>query len=104
MSVAGRRSYDTGASGEVQANVNRIANQLEALITQRAADAHVALSDFDAQDVSADYSSKEKKWGAAAHETMSIIQLLRKTMAENDGTAAETMSRARSAVANIGAV
>lgn len=98
-----RRSYDTGASGEMQGNVDRIAGQLEALITQRAADANVALADFEAGDVSADYGGKEKKWGAAAQETLAIIQLLRKTMAENDSTAGEVMSRARSVVGNIGA-
>lgn len=102
MTGVDRRSYDTGASGEVQANVNRIAGQLEALIQQRAADANIALSDFDAGDVSAEYSAKEQKWGTAAHETLQIIQLLRTTMAQNDTTAGSAMTRARAAVAAIG--
>lgn len=102
MAGLDRRSYDTGASGEAQANVNRIAGQLEALIQQRASDANIALSDFDAGDVSAEYSGKERKWGAAAHETLQIIQLLRTTMGQNDTTASTAMSRARAAVAAIG--
>lgn len=97
-----RRSYDTGASGEVQANVNRIAGQLEALIQQRASDANIALGDFSADGVSEEYSAKEKKWGNAAHETLQIIHLLRSTMSENDNTAGHTMARARAAVNNIG--
>ncbi|MQA81753.1 MAG: hypothetical protein GEV10_25315 [Streptosporangiales bacterium] len=101
MVATDRRSYDTGASGEVQANVNRIAGRLETLINQRASDAGIALGDFEAGDVSADYSGKERKWGDAASQTMEIVRLLRKTMEDNDQTAGNTMSRARSAVANI---
>lgn len=102
MNGPDRRSYDTGASGEVQANVGRIAGQLEALIQQHAADANIALGDFAAEDVSADYSAKERKWGTAAHETLQIIQLLRTTLGQNDATAGNAMSRARAAVAAIG--
>lgn len=97
-----RRSYDTGASAETQGNLGRICSQLESLIDQEAQANGIALSDFNAQDVSGDYSHKQKKWGAAAHETKSIIALLRQTMSENDGTASETMAKARTAVADIG--
>lgn len=101
MTTLDRRSYDTGASGEVQANVNRLAGRLETLIAQRASDAGMALSDFEAQDVSADYSAKERAWATAATETLTIIRLLRTTMAGNDDTASQTVTRARSAVAGI---
>jgi uncharacterized protein YukE len=101
MGNTDRLSYDTGASAETQGNVARIAGQLESLIHQRLADVNAALSDFHDAAVDPAYHAKEVRWRNAANETLNIIRLLRTTLHENDATAQQAQSRARSAVEAI---
>jgi hypothetical protein len=103
MAYNSRLSYDTAASGETQSNIHAIIGRLESLIGVRNNDVQRALSDFDAEDVSGAYSDKERKWLAAAAETKAIIDLVKRTLSENDGTAHQAQSRARAAVDGIGA-
>lgn len=97
-----RRSYDAAASQEAQDNFNRVASQLEALIDQRDADVKAAMTQFQADGVSDDYQGKEQRWNVAASEVRSIIRLVRQSLEQNDATAQQTLSRARSAVDSIG--
>jgi hypothetical protein len=101
MSADGRRSYDTGASGETQTNIHAIMGQLETLIGQHKTHVSTALSDFEATGVSDPYSAKEVKWQNAANEVHAIINLVKSTLEANDGTAQATLSKAGAAVEAI---
>ncbi|AQS69503.1 pore-forming ESAT-6 family protein [Streptomyces pactum] len=97
-----RRSYDTGASTEVQGGLQGIVAQLERVLTDRDKAVKAAMADFQADGVSDEYHGKEVRWNRAADEVRSIIQLVRTTLEDNDGTAQSTMAKARAAVDNIG--
>jgi hypothetical protein len=102
MSTLDRRSYDTGASAQVQGDLAGIIARLESAINQRSADVRAAMADFQADGVSAEYEGAEHRWNNAANEVREIIHLVRTTLARNDETAHTTLSRARSAVQDIG--
>ncbi|MFJ9666944.1 pore-forming ESAT-6 family protein [Streptomyces sp. NPDC101219] len=97
-----RRSYDTGASSEVQGGLQGIVGQLERVLTDRDKAVKAAMADFKADGVSDEYHGKEVRWNRAANEVRSIIRLVRTTLVENDGTAQTTLAKARAAVDNIG--
>jgi hypothetical protein len=97
----GRRSYDTGASAQTQANIQAIVGRLETLINQREADVKAAMADFQADGVSDLYYAKEQRWHRAAQEVRQIIALVKGTLEKNDVTAAETLSRAKASVDSI---
>ncbi|GAA3161591.1 MULTISPECIES: pore-forming ESAT-6 family protein [Streptomyces] len=97
-----RRSYDTGASSEVQGGLQGIVGQLERVLADRDKAVKAAMADFQADGVSEEYHGKELRWNRAANEVRSIIQLVRTTLEDNDGTAQSTMAKARAAVDNIG--
>ncbi|MDT0399703.1 MULTISPECIES: pore-forming ESAT-6 family protein [Streptomyces] len=97
-----RRSYDTGASSEVQGGLQGIVGQLERVLADRDKAVKAAMADFQADGVSEEYHGKELRWNRAADEVRSIIQLVRTTLEDNDGTAQSTMAKARAAVDNIG--
>ncbi|MBT3073533.1 MULTISPECIES: pore-forming ESAT-6 family protein [Streptomyces] len=97
-----RRSYDTGASTEVQGNIQLVIAQLEQVITARDRQVKAAMNDFAADGVADEYHGKELRWNATSQEVRNIIQLLRTTLEKNDGTAAQTLARAKAAVDGIG--
>ncbi len=97
-----RRSFDTGVSQQVQGDIQGIVGRLEALIGQRDQAVAAAMSDFQADGVSDDYSDVERRWKSAAGEVRQIIQLVKTTMTRNDETAGSTLAQARSAVQGIG--
>ncbi|MEU2383277.1 pore-forming ESAT-6 family protein [Streptomyces sp. NPDC012461] len=97
-----RRSYDTGASSEVQGGLQGIVGQLERVLADRDKAVKAAMADFKADGVSDEYHGKEVRWNRAANEVRSIIRLVRTTLEENDGTAQATLAKARAAVDNIG--
>jgi hypothetical protein len=97
----GRRSYDTGASAEAQANIQQIVARLETLIGTRDTDVKAALADFEATGVSEEYRAKEAKWHTAANETREIIRLVKATLEKNDEIAGTTLNRAGAAVRGI---
>jgi hypothetical protein len=101
MGAGARRSYDTAASQETQANIHAIIARLEALIGQHDADVKAAMADFEASGVSAEYAAKEAKWHQAANETREIIRLVKATLASNDQTAQTALSKASAAVSAI---
>ncbi|MEV5594055.1 pore-forming ESAT-6 family protein [Streptomyces sp. NPDC052496] len=97
-----RRSYDTGASAEAQGNIQSVIARLEQVIAERDAQVKAAMADFTADGVADEYHGKEMRWNRASQEVKSIIQLLRSTLEKNDGTAHQTLARAKAAVDNIG--
>ncbi|MER6619589.1 MULTISPECIES: pore-forming ESAT-6 family protein [unclassified Streptomyces] len=97
-----RRSYDTGASSEVQGGLQGIVGQLERVLADRDRAVKAAMADFQADGVSEEYHGKEMRWNRAADEVRNIIRLVRTTLEENDGTAQSTLAKARAAVDNIG--
>ncbi|MCU1527886.1 MAG: hypothetical protein JWP75_1649 [Frondihabitans sp.] len=99
---ADRRDYDVAASQSAQDNFNRVAAQLESLIDQRDSDVRAAMSDYQADGVSDEYQSKELRWKNAAAEVKQIIATLKRSLAQNDETAQQTLQKAKSAVDNIG--
>ncbi|MBG0855128.1 pore-forming ESAT-6 family protein [Streptomyces spinoverrucosus] len=99
---ADRRSYDTGASTDAQANIQTVIGRLEEVIGQRDRQVKAAMADFTADGVADEYHGKEQRWNRASQEVRNIIQLLKTTLEKNDGTAQSTLSRAKAAVDNIG--
>ncbi|WP_030160098.1 pore-forming ESAT-6 family protein [Streptomyces sp. NRRL S-244] len=97
-----RRSYDLGASTEAQGNIKVVIDQLEQVIAARDAQVAAAMTNFEADGVSDEYHGKELRWKNASEEVKNIIRLLQSTMDKNDGTARQTLSRAKTAVNNIG--
>ncbi|MFG2862233.1 pore-forming ESAT-6 family protein [Streptomyces sioyaensis] len=97
-----RRSYDSGASAEAQGNIQAVIARLEQVIAARDAQVKAAMSDFAADGVADEYHGKELRWNRASQEVRSIIQLLKTTLEKNDGTAHQTLARAKAAVNNIG--
>lgn len=97
-----RRSYDTGASSEVQGSLGTIIGQLERVLGDRDRAVKAAMTEFQADGVSDEYHGKEARWNRAANEVREIIRLVRTTLEQNDGTAQSTLSKARAAVDNIG--
>ncbi|MEU3354796.1 pore-forming ESAT-6 family protein [Streptomyces sp. NPDC037389] len=99
---ADRRSYDTGASSEVQGSLAGIISRLETVLSERDGAVKAAMAEFQADGVSDQYHGKEQRWNQAATEVRQIIHLLRSTMEKNDGTAQSTLSKAKAAVDAIG--
>lgn len=97
-----RISFDTGASGQVQTDVEMIANRLETLISERDQQVMAALSDFQMDGADTEYQHVEIRWKNASEEVKNIIRLVRETMQSNDESATTTQSRTRSAIAGIG--
>ena len=97
-----RRAFDTGASQSAQDQFNAVANRLEALIGQRDRDVAMAMAEYQADGVSDEYAGKEQRWHNVAGQVRSIIQTLRGSLGSNDETAATSLQRAGTAVANIG--
>ncbi|MFE6364159.1 pore-forming ESAT-6 family protein [Streptomyces sp. NPDC057806] len=97
-----RRSYDTGASSEVQISLQGIIGQLELVLTDRERAVKAAMAEFTADGVAEEYHGKEMRWHRAAGEVREIIRLVRTTMEQNDGTAQSTLAKAKAAVDNIG--
>ncbi|MFH8789366.1 pore-forming ESAT-6 family protein [Streptomyces roseoverticillatus] len=97
-----RRSYDTGASSEVQGGLQGIIGQLERVLNDRDRAVKAAMAEFQADGVSDEYHGKEVRWNRAANEVRDIIRLVRSTLVENDGTAQSTLAKARAAVDGIG--
>ncbi|MBA0053979.1 hypothetical protein E0L36_24945 [Streptomyces sp. AJS327] len=101
MGTADRRSFDTGASGDAQVNINAVIARLEFVIGQRDTAVKTAMADFQADGVSDQYQGVEQRWNSAAGEVRSIIRLLKGVLEKNDGTAQQTLARAKNAVDNI---
>ncbi|MFJ2740100.1 pore-forming ESAT-6 family protein [Streptomyces sp. NPDC087440] len=99
---ADRNSYDTTASSDTQLNIQAVIGRLEQVISDRDRQVKAAMSDFQADGVSDEYHGKELRWNRASNEVRSIIRLLKSTLEKNDGTAQQTLSRAKTAVDNIG--
>ncbi|UGY93031.1 pore-forming ESAT-6 family protein [Streptomyces gobiensis] len=102
MGNADRRSYDTGASGEAQSNLQGVIAQLERVIAERDQQVKAAMADFQADGVSEQYHGAEQRWNKSASEVRSIINLLKSTLEKNDGTAQAALKRAKAAVDGIG--
>lgn len=102
MSSTDRISFDTGVSATVQSDIAGIIGRLESVMATREAQVTVAMSDFQADDVSENYHIVEQRWRRASNEVRAIITLVRTTMARNDETATAAQGRARMAVQNIG--
>ncbi|AOR32992.1 pore-forming ESAT-6 family protein [Streptomyces sp. NPDC096198] len=97
-----RRSYDTGASADVQTSLAGIIGHLERVLTDRDRAVKAAMANFQADGVSDEYHGKEVRWHKAAAEVREIIRLVRNTLEQNDGTAQATLAKAKAAVDNIG--
>jgi len=96
------RSYDVGASTEAQGNIQAVIGRLEQVIQARDTQVKNAMTDFAADGVADEYHGKELRWNRTSQEVRNIIQLLKTTLEKNDGTAQQTLARAKAAVDNIG--
>ncbi|WP_155057068.1 pore-forming ESAT-6 family protein, partial [Streptomyces blattellae] len=92
---ADRRSYDTGASSDAQANIQAVIARLESVIDDRDRQVKAAMADFTADGVADEYHGKEQRWNSASNEVRNIIALLKSTLEKNDATAQSTLQRAK---------
>jgi hypothetical protein len=97
-----RIAFNTATSGTFQGDVGQIAGHLEKVIGDRSKAVAAAMADFRADGVDGEYSHVEKRWDSAANEVKNIINLIKKTMVENDGTADNSLTKAKHAVGGIG--
>jgi predicted nucleic acid-binding protein len=100
--MANRNSYDTAASGEVQATINSLSGQISSLIAAHKQNVTAALSDASASGVTESYRAVEDRFDTAAESTLAIIDSLKSTLEANDATAAATLKKASDAVDGIG--
>jgi hypothetical protein len=96
-----RNSYDTAASGEVQATVNNLAARISGLIEAHRQNVESALSDASASGVTENYRAVEDRFNSAADSTLAVIASLKETLVQNDATAAATLRKASAAVDGI---
>lgn len=101
-SGADRRSYDTGASADVQGGLQAVIGRLEEVIAARDRQVKAAMADFTADGVADEYHGKELRWNRASQEVKNIIGLVKSTLEQNDSTAQSTIAKAKAAVDNIG--
>lgn len=87
--------YDTGASGQAQGDFQAVASELTQLINDHNANVNSALQNYSAEQVSETFGLKSNRWVTASNQVTSIINLIQRTMGENDGTAATVSSRRR---------
>ncbi|MBC3987367.1 pore-forming ESAT-6 family protein [Streptomyces sp. AC563] len=102
MSNQDRRSYDLGASAEVQGGLQGIIGRLELVLADRDRAVKAAMADFTADGVADEYHAKEARWNRSANEVRDIIRLVKNTLEKNDSTAQDTLAKARAAVDGIG--
>ena len=97
----GDRAFNTVSSADSQAEFNKVAGELEALLTLRDQQVKAAMEHYEATDVSEEYRSKEIRWNTKAQEVRDIVKLLRQSLAQNDETAVTAIRQAGNAVASI---
>lgn len=97
-----RLSYSTGASSTSQTDLGVVVGHLETLMATRQGQVNKAMADFNADGVSADYQSVERRWNNAAGEVRSIIALVKSTLGLNDQSATHAQTKAANAVHGIG--
>jgi hypothetical protein len=95
-------SYDTEASGQVQATVKKLSGQILSLIQAHEKNVGDAAKKAQADGVMEEYVAKESKFNEAANATVRLIDALKTTMEKNDGIASTTLKTARGHVDNIG--
>lgn len=93
--------YDTGASGQAQGDFQAVASELTQLINDHNANVNSALQSYSAEQVSETFGLKSNRWVTASNQVTSIINLIQRTMGENDGTAAHGQQQAQAAVDSI---
>jgi hypothetical protein len=95
------RAFNTVSSAQSQAEFNRVAGELENLLTLRDQQVKAAMEHYEATDVSEEYRAKEIRWNTKAQEVRDIIKLLRQSLSQNDETAVTAIRQAGNAVASI---
>ncbi|WP_408632856.1 hypothetical protein [Myceligenerans pegani] len=85
-----RRDDDADASVQAQENLDRVTARLEAMIERE-----VAAAMADGDGASGEYRTKEQRWNAAANDVRNVIQLMRQSLEENDGTAQRLQNKAK---------
>jgi uncharacterized protein YukE len=100
--MAGRNSYDSGASSETQATIKRLSGQIETLIGQHKANVKAMRGDATMTKVMDDYGAVEERFNSAANEVQTIIKSLAETLAQFDGAADTAFQKASKAVQDIG--
>ena len=96
-----QNAYDTGPSATVQANFDRAASALVALIDRRTGDVKSAMADYYADGASEEYGAKEQRWTTAADGVKDVVRLLRGSLEGTDGIAGHAGKMAQNAVHEI---
>ncbi len=100
--ATGINAYDTDISAEVQAEINRICQQLMAILTGHTTDVNTFWGEFEATEVSELYSDVESRLGSSGTAVVEIIQLVQRTLNLNDETALQTHAKVRGVISAIG--
>ncbi len=93
---ADRNDYNISSSQSAQSNFETAASRLEEALARRDKDVANAMAAYEADGVSERYREMEGKWNTAGAEVRTIIQAIRKSLANNDDVASRAMYRAAS--------
>lgn len=101
MATTDQIGYDTGASGQAQDEFRAVSQTLMQIINEHSGNVSNALANYEAEDVSDMFGAKSNRFDAASNQVVGIINLIQRTMAENDGTAVTGQQQARNHVESI---
>lgn len=97
----GDNAFDTGDSGQAEANFRRIASQVLHLLEVRNQQVSVVMEHYDATGVAPEYQGKEKAWHTKGDNTRQTITLLEQCLVEDRGHAEDANKRAGNFVAGM---
>lgn len=98
MSASDRLAFNISDSESAQQNFLAVASRLEQLIAERDKEVKTAMADARIDGADATYLAKEQRWTTISDNTKSIVQALKQAMTQNDATAQNALSKAKSAV------
>lgn len=96
--MSDRLAFNIGDSQIAQSNFLAVATRLETLIAERDKEVKAAMSDAKIDGADATYLAKEQRWNTISTNTKNIVQALKQAMTDNDGTAQDALTKAKSAV------
>ncbi len=98
MNTSDRLAFNISDSESAQQNFLAVATRLEQLIAERDKEVKTAMADARIDGADATYLAKEQRWNTISDNTKNIVQALKQAMTQNDATAQNALSKAKSAV------
>lgn len=87
--------YSRAAMSDAERNVLASAQHLETVINDRRHAVAVAMAQYEATGVSAEYAAKEERWVAAANSVLEVVGTLRTAMNRTNRDTDDACARLR---------